>query len=280
MIPTKEVNKNKKDVSLPSVNSSTESILLNKKNNIDYKYLMPIPDVLLGKGAYGEVKLMIDSSNTLYAVKIVTKEELVNRQDKEMVKSEIEIQKGLHHPNIIELISVYEDSDYIKLVLEYAPNGNLFNFIRNSKFLDEMTASHIFYQIVKGVQYLHSNKVLHRDIKPENILMSNGVPKISDFGWSAKLDEGEIRSICGTPEYMAPEIVYNGSYDQKVDVWALGILLYEMLHGHAPFKATCITDIVTVFANNFNINFRHLFHLTRSACVKVTKMFSAAMGWY
>lgn len=226
-------------------------------NLIDVKSLIPFSDASLGKGTFGEVKLMVDSNNVLYAVKVIDKKEMRSENDLELIMREVSIHRKLSHPNIIKLLAVDDKQNIIRLILEYAPDGNLFSFIHKNKSLTEEVAAHIFYQITKGLKYLHGNNIIHRDIKPENILMSNGIPKISDFGWSAEWNNSERKTFCGTLEYMAPEVVHYGNYGPKVDIWALGILLYEMLHGCAPIKAKCITDIVKAFANPLKLEFRN-----------------------
>ena len=128
----------------------------------------------------------------------------------------------------------YEDSiQYI--VLEYAENSSLFFYINAQKGLPENIALRFLYQVICGVNYLHKNNIIHRDIKPENLLLdSNMNIKICDFGWSCYHSMGDnLRdSICGTFEYMSPEIVGNVKHDYKVDIWCLGILFYELLHGY------------------------------------------------
>lgn len=121
----------------------------------------------------------------------------------------------------------------VYLLLEYAANGSLFFYIHSINGLPEMLALRFFYQTALAVQYLHDNKLIHRDIKPENILLDEHFNvKLCDFGWSCYLEDDDCRtSVCGTYEYMSPEILYAGAHTGKVDIWCLGILLYEMLHG-------------------------------------------------
>ncbi len=133
----------------------------------------------------------------------------------------------------------------VYLLLEYAPNGALFSFIHPKSGLSEILALRFLYQTASGVQYLHSRKIVHRDIKPENILLDESFNiKICDFGWSCYLEDDQVRTtVCGTYEYMPPEIVNEKFHTNKVDIWALGILLYEMIHGRAPFRATSLKEI-------------------------------------
>jgi len=129
--------------------------------------------------------------------------------------------------------------------MEYAPNGNLFHFMRRNKDWTISQRLGLFAQIVDAIAYIHTRKVIHRDIKPENILVdSKFQPKICDFGWSSVLKNDSTRkTFCGTYEYMAPEIFESAPYTEKVDIWSLGILLYELLHGYSPFRAPTLLEI-------------------------------------
>ncbi len=127
--------------------------------------------------------------------------------------------------------------------MEYALNGNLFSFIRKEKTIDKNFLKSLFLEVCSAIEYLHSKNIIHRDIKPENILLDkNYTVKVCDFGWSTDIDQ--IRNtFCGTHEYMAPEIFQYGKYGKEVDVWGLGVLLYELHHGYSPFRASSIFKI-------------------------------------
>lgn len=133
----------------------------------------------------------------------------------------------------------------VYIMLECATNGILFHYIHPVNGLPENLALRFLYQTALGIKYLHDQRIIHRDIKPENILLDEAFDiKICDFGWSCYLEDNTVRStICGTYEYMPPEIVNEQFHTNKVDIWALGILLYEMLHGRAPYKASNFTEI-------------------------------------
>lgn len=125
----------------------------------------------------------------------------------------------------------------VYFLLEYAGNGNLFFYIHSLEGLPELLALRFLYQTTLAVQHLHQRDIIHRDIKPENILLDDQFNiKLCDLGWSCINDNDQYRtSICGTYEYMSPEIVLDRAHNNKVDIWCLGILLYEMLHGNPPF---------------------------------------------
>lgn len=136
--------------------------------------------------------------------------------------------------------------------MEYAKNGNLFGFVRRNPELPEARLRDFFAQTASGIQYIHSCGIVHRDIKPENILLDEELNvKICDFGWSTALQGSAVRkTFCGTYEYMAPEIFESSAYDFTVDIWSLGILLFELLHGFSPFRGKGIFEIYRNIVTN------------------------------
>ena len=164
----------------------------------------------------------------------------------DIIYNEINIHSKLAHENIIKLYNIHEDNENIEIIMEYAENGNLYELISNEKGgLSESKAFDYFIQVVNAVYYLHNNNIIHRDIKPENILIGNDNKiKLCDFGWAKELTLENRSTFCGTVEYMAPEIVGSENYDYSVDIWSLGILLYELLYGHSPFKASNTKNVI------------------------------------
>lgn len=155
---------------------------------------------------------------------------------------EIQAQKNLHHRYIVRLLDYEIQNEFIVLIIELAQDGDLFDFINNIESIRESKLLRLFYKIVIGVHFIHLNGFIHRDIKPENILMSEGEPKLADFGSSVA--ESVVRNtFCGTYEYMAPEIYLRKPQTAKVDVWALGVLLFEMTHNRTPFKGRDVSEI-------------------------------------
>lgn len=153
---------------------------------------------------------------------------------------EIQFLSSVNHPNIIRLFDVFKVEDSIFLVLEFCAGGDLASYIRLHGRIQDPVAKNLMKQLGAGMKVLHSNHIIHRDLKPENLLLSScqtdAVLKISDFGLSrVKAPNEHVETVCGSPLYMAPEILHFQQYDEKVDMWSIGIILFELLHGYPPF---------------------------------------------
>jgi serine/threonine protein kinase len=209
----------------------------------------------LGQGSYGEVLLMKHKGKEqLFAVKSMIKAEIVHKDVYKFILNEIKIQPKIVHENIIRIYASFEDAKTHYLVMEYASRGNLYHIIRQSKGLSEPDAFYFFIQACNAVYFLHSHRLIHRDIKPENlVLFDDGVLKLCDLGWLTPFDE-TVKSCVGTLEYMAPELVTEKPYDYTVDLWSLGILLYELIHGYSPFAGKNNTAVMqNILSGRFTI---------------------------
>ncbi|KAI9373142.1 kinase-like domain-containing protein [Aspergillus egyptiacus] len=197
----------------------------------------------LGKGKFGRVYLAKErSSGFVCALKVLHKSELQQGGVQKQVRREIEIQSNLRHPNVLRLYGHFQDSKRIFLILEFAGRGELYKHLRKEHRFPEWKAAQYIAQMTSALKYLHKKHVMHRDIKPENILVGiHGEIKISDFGWSVHAPNNRRQTMCGTLDYLPPEMLSGAQsnfYSEKVDLWSLGVLTYEFLVGEAPFEDT------------------------------------------
>ena len=204
----------------------------------------------LGKGSFARVLLVQHrKTKVLYALKVIDKRQLLNDQERGDIIREVEIMYKIHHPNIVKLFGHFEDNIYCYLVVEYIEGGELFSYIPEegkSKLSTQQIAS-LIRDVISAIYYLHNMNphIIHRDIKPENILInSNMKAKLIDFGWSTYIKPGDIRnSICGTPIYMAPEMINRTGYNEKIDIWCVGVLLFELITGDQAWAGENIETV-------------------------------------
>ena len=191
----------------------------------------------LGTGSFGRVRLVFQQKeNKFYALKILKKIEIMKLKQVDHILSEMSILNLIDHPFIVRMRGVSQNDRYLYIVLEYVQGGELFTYLRSVKSLRNEDA--IFYagQVLLMFEYLHTKNVVYRDLKPENLLIdAEGYLKLTDFGF-AKVIESRTYTLCGTPEYLAPEILLQKGHGKPVDWWCLGILVYEMLVGIDPFS--------------------------------------------
>eukprot|EP00005_Dracoamoeba_jomungandri_P012224 CAMPEP_0174267920 /NCGR_PEP_ID=MMETSP0439-20130205/35429_1 /TAXON_ID=0 /ORGANISM="Stereomyxa ramosa, Strain Chinc5" /LENGTH=292 /DNA_ID=CAMNT_0015355737 /DNA_START=74 /DNA_END=952 /DNA_ORIENTATION=+ len=191
----------------------------------------------LGSGNFSKVYLgKHKATGTEYAIKVVDKKQV----DSEKLVTEIEILKKVSHPNIIALFEVYDsDPEKLYMVLELVSGGELFNKIVEIGSYSENVAKSLVRQIVNAVKYLHDKNIAHRDIKPTNLLLSGSDSteiKLADFGLSKILGpDSMMQTACGTPIFVAPEVLMGEGYDKAVDCWGIGIIMYILLCGYPPF---------------------------------------------
>ncbi|GKT16058.1 Aurora kinase A [Aduncisulcus paluster] len=194
----------------------------------------------ISKGKYGKVYLALQKEHkVLVALKVLSKRQLEKEKVWHQVGREIDIQSHLAHEHILGLYGCFEDERRIYLILEYAGGGELYKKLTDQKKFPEAECSKYIRQISHAMIHMHSKHVIHRDIKAENILLDRyGDVKIADFGWSVHepaLGKKRRATMCGTLDYLPPEMVRRHEYDEKVDIWSVGVLLYEFLTGNTPF---------------------------------------------
>ena len=242
------------------------------KNNVLNRFL-PIPGTVLkglesepkisdfilmkelGVGSYGRVILVQHKiTQAKYAIKCIDKRNKVNIEEKPYFRREIEIMYRVHHPNVVKLFGHFEDNKYCYFIMEYIPGGNVYNLVPKNgiKTVPTKTIVSIMKDVISAVYFLHhmTPPIIHRDIKPENVVLDQNMrAKLTDFGWSNYM-QGDMKrtTVCGTPVYLAPEIINNRGHDEKVDIWCIGVLLFELLTGISPFQGN---DVQTI---KYNIN--------------------------
>ena len=172
------------------------------------------------------------------AIKIMSKDQIKEKSDKIRIEKEINIQKKLHHQNIVQQYAIIETDSTIYIISEYCSGGELFDYIVSKRKLYEVEACRIYQQLISGLEYLHKQRICHRDLKPENLLFdSKHILKIADFGLSNDYHKGKLTTPCGSPCYAAPEMVTGKKYTgSSVDIWSSGIVLYTMVCGFLPFE--------------------------------------------
>ncbi|XP_029005706.1 aurora kinase A [Betta splendens] len=193
----------------------------------------------LGKGKFGNVYLARErQSKFILALKVLFKKQLEKAGVEHQLRREVEIQSHLRHPNILRLFGYFHDSSRVYLILEFAPKGELYGELqRCGSFPEDRSATYVM-ELADALNYCHSKKVIHRDIKPENLLLgANGELKIADFGWSVHTPSSRRSTLCGTLDYLPPEMIEGKTHDEKVDLWSLGVLCFEFLVGKPPFEA-------------------------------------------
>ncbi|XP_066598991.1 aurora kinase B [Prorops nasuta] len=227
----------------------------------------------LGRGKFGRVYLAREiSTKYMVALKTLYKVELIKGRVEKQVLREIEIQTHLRHPNILQLLTYFYDEKRIYLVLEFAAGGELYKQLKNQpneRFSEHLSAKYT-YQVADALDYCHKNNVIHRDIKPENLLLTfDGNVKLADFGWSVHAPSSKRSTLCGTLDYLPPEMVNGQTYDIYVDHWCLGILCYEFLVGRPPFLSDSTQE---TYAKIKSVNIHWPIQITHGAKDLISKL--------
>mmetsp|Transcript_28383 Transcript_28383/g.74548 ORF Transcript_28383/g.74548 Transcript_28383/m.74548 type:complete len:355 (+) Transcript_28383:21-1085(+) len=192
----------------------------------------------LGTGSFGRVMLVMNShTKECCALKILEKAKVVRLKQVEHTLSEKHILDAIDFPFIVSLVASFKDNCNLYMAMEFVVGGEMFSALRKARKFSESQSRFYGAQIVLALEYLQNLNIIYRDLKPENLLFDvRGYLRITDFGF-AKVVEGRTWTLCGTPEYLAPEIILSKGYNHAVDWWALGVLIYEMSAGYPPFYA-------------------------------------------
>ena len=221
-----------------------------KVMNSEDKIRKYIKGKLLGRGGFAycyEYKCV--DNNKIFAIKVINKDNIKLPRQRQKLMSEIKIHKSLHHSQVVAFEHNFEDEKNVYILLEICRHQTLNELYKRRKTLTEIEVQCYIIQLIKGLQYLHSHKIIHRDLKLGNLFLTDKMElKIGDFGLATKLDyDGEKkRTVCGTPNYIAPEVL-EGEHSYEVDVWAIGIIIYTLLIGKPPFES-----------RDINITYKHI----------------------
>ncbi|KAI9272684.1 kinase-like domain-containing protein [Phascolomyces articulosus] len=213
--------------------------------------LYKVSNRTLGVGSFAVVKLCTHKkTGRTYALKIVMKKAIAGKE--QMLDNELDVLKQVRHPHIISMHGLFEDDQAVYIVTDHAKGGELFQQLLRKGSYTERDASNLVRQILEGLAYLHEHDIVHRDIKPENLLFqtteSEDKLMITDFGLSRiiKDHDGILMTACGTPGYVAPEILLRSGHGTPVDIWSVGVIMYTLLSGYTPFWGA---DEATLFDN-------------------------------
>lgn len=190
----------------------------------------------VGTGTFGRVHLVKEkSAENFFALKVMSIPEVIRLKQEQHVHNEKAVLMEVNHPFLVKLFWTSHDDRFLYMLMEYMPGGELFSYLRNRGHFTSITGLFYATEIICAIEYLHSKDIVYRDLKPENILLDrDGHIKLTDFGFAKKLVD-RTWTLCGTPEYLAPEVIQSKGHGRAVDWWALGILIFEMLAGFPPF---------------------------------------------
>ena len=268
-------NINEKTIPLLEISSNEDSnkIMINNKNNLlspkgyegkekdafqakEFKSKVTLNDFqvikMLGKGAFGKVLLVYNEELKKYfAMKTLKKANIKKYQQTKHTKEERKILEKIDYPFISKLYYAFQNDKKLYMITEYMPGGEMFYHLHNNDHFSENKTRFYIAEIVLAIDHLHKNNILYRDLKPENILLDElGHIKLTDFGLSKimnNIEKDKTYTICGTPIYVAPEVLTGQGYNKLVDWWSLGVLLYEFLAGYSPYKEARVKIDIKIY---------------------------------
>lgn len=206
----------------------------------------------LGKGGFARVHELIDlKSNAVFAGKIIHKSRISKPHHKEKISREIELHRSLRHKNVVQFFKHFEDGDNIYIILENCARKSLVHVLKCRHMVTEPETRYYMSQLVNGVEYIHSQNIIHRDLKLGNLFLTNSMSvKIGDFGLATRLGQEKKGTICGTPNYISPEVLQKEGHGFPADVWALGCVMYALLVGQPPFETSTLKETYSRIADN------------------------------
>jgi serine/threonine protein kinase len=211
---------------------------------------------LLGKGGFAKCYELTDvKSGKTYAGKIISKNRLAKPHQKEKIAREVELHRNLKHKHVVGFHSYFEDEDNVYIVLENCSKKSLVHVLKNRKTLTEPEVRYYMKHLIDGCKYTHEQKIIHRDLKLGNMLLNENMHvKIADFGLATKVEyEGEKKmTVCGTPNYIAPEVLQKKGHSYEADIWAMGCIMYALLVGRPPFETSTLKETyMRITANKY-----------------------------
>jgi serine/threonine protein kinase len=240
------------------------------RDDIDMKDLETLGT--LGKGSFGHVTLVKwkkSPDGETFALKAVSKAQIVETGQQGHIMSEKKVMSTMKHPFLVCLHATFKDADRLYFLLDPILGGELFTILRKRRYFSEDTARFYAAHVVDAFQYMHDRDTVYRDLKPENLLLdSDGYMKVTDFGFAKKL-RGRTWTLCGTPDYLAPEIVGSRGHGKGVDYWTLGVLIYEMLASFPPFYDE---DPMKTYAKIMHGKIKYPSHFSKEAVSLVKKL--------
>uniref|UniRef100_A0A7R9Y8Y9 Protein kinase domain-containing protein n=1 Tax=Pinguiococcus pyrenoidosus TaxID=172671 RepID=A0A7R9Y8Y9_9STRA len=265
-----------KAANLEHVQNYERQLSTGNADDFEAKYIMS--ETVLGKGSYALVReCLVRETRDVCAVKIVAKDALPEDERLALLE-EVDILRHISHPNVVKLHDFYERQDAFLIVMEKLGGGELFDRIVQKQRYTELEAREIVKALLDGVRHLHDGNIVHRDIKPENLLLTTSADdasiKIADFGFAKKdVTSDSLKSKCGTPGFVAPEILKGMGYGTQVDVWSLGCIVYILLGGYPPFYDESQPQLFRkIKAGQFKFHREYWSHVSDDAKDLINKM--------